>query len=811
MEKSLVIVESPAKARTINKFLGKDYVVKASMGHVKDLPSKSLAVDIERDFTPHYEIIKGKEKILAELKKAAKNSKAIYLAADPDREGEAICWHLAHELKASKRPIHRVTFHEITQRAVREAFANPGPIDERKVEAQQARRILDRLVGYQISPLLWEKVRRGLSAGRVQSVALRLIVDREQEIRAFVPEEYWTIEALLRGHLPPAFKARLVKINGEKASIGSEEEARRIVEELERQPFQVADISRRERQRSPAPPFTTSTLQQEAARKLRFTASKTMQIAQQLYEGIELGKEGAVGLITYMRTDSTRIAPEAQSEARRFITDRFGQDFVPERPPVYKSAKMAQEAHEAIRPTSVFRDPASVRRYLTRDQLALYTLIWNRFVASQMPPAVYDVTTVDIRAGRFTLRASGRVLKFPGFTRLYIEGEDEAPKTKPEEAREEAEEELPLPPLEVGEVLQLLHLDPEQHFTQPPPRYTEASLVKELEQRGIGRPSTYATILSIIQNRDYVVKEEGKFKPTELGELVVELLLKSFPQIMDYDFTARMESTLDEVEEGKVSWLDEMRRFYANFSQWLERARVTMENVKALEEKTEEACDKCGSPMVIKWGRFGRFLACSAYPECKNAREIPGNNGASSKAAEEAEEGRRCEKCGRPMVVKRGRFGPFLSCSGYPECRNVVKLEGGKPPETPPVPTGETCEKCGGAMVYRDGRYGRFKACSAYPTCRNIKPIPLDVNCPQCGSPLTARRTKRGKVFYGCSGYPTCNFAVWERPVPQPCPTCGAPFLVQKTGKGQRGLGCIAEGCGYVEEERPLRERRQAR
>lgn len=802
MRKSLVIVESPAKAKTINKFLGKGYIVKASYGHVKDLPTKGLAVDIEHGFTPQYEVIKGREKILTSLKKAAKASKAVYLAADPDREGEAICWHLAQELKGTKRPIYRVTFNEITKRAVLEGFAHPGPIDKRKVEAQQARRILDRLVGYQLSPLLWEKVRRGLSAGRVQSVALRLIVDREREIRAFVQEEYWTIEALLRGKLPPDVRAKLFRIDGEKPQIGSEEEARQLVEELKRQTFRVLEVTRKEKQRHPVPPFTTSKLQQEAARKLKMSAQKTMQIAQELYEGIEIGKEGAVGLITYMRTDSTRVSAEAQAEARRYIAERFGGDFLPERPPVYRSAKGAQEAHEAIRPTSVFRDPASLRRYLRKDQLALYTLIWNRFVASQMPPALYDVTTVDIEAGRFLLRASGRVLKFAGFTRLYIEGEDERAKTRPE-TRDEAEEDVQLPPLERGEVLQLLSLHPEQHFTQPPPRYTEASLVKELEERGIGRPSTYATILSIIQNRDYVVKEEGRFRPTELGEIVVDLLVKSFPWIMDYDFTAKMEDTLDRIEEGEAERQRELQLFYDRFSEWVEQAKIGMENLKALEEKTEETCEKCGSVMVIRWGRFGKFLACSAYPDCKNTRDLQGK-GSEGVISEEGKTHSftsslpPCEKCGRPMVMKRGRYGPFLACSGYPECRNVAKLKDGA--KEAPEPTGTFCEKCGSGMVIRKGRYGRFLACSAYPACKNLKPIPLDVNCPECGSPLARRRSKKGKAFYGCLGYPACSFTLWEKPNPTPCPRCSAPFLVERKGKKGLILACFLEGCGYTAE-----------
>ena len=804
MPKSLVIVESPAKAKTLNKFLGKGFVVKASYGHVRDLPRNRLAVDVKRNFKPQYQVVKGREKVLEDLRKTARGSKAIYVATDPDREGEAIGWHLVQELKPAKGAVHRVIFHEVTRRAVEEAFAHPGSLDDKKVDAQQARRILDRLVGYQVSPLLWEKVRRGLSAGRVQSVALRLIVDREREIRAFTAQEYWTIDALLAASVPPEFKARLVRAGGEKVEVRTGDEAQALVAELERQHIRVKGVTTRERRRYPVPPFTTSKLQQEAVRKLRMTARKTMTIAQQLYEGIELGEEGAVGLITYMRTDSTRVSTEAVGEARRYIGERFGGEYVPERPPVYKSAKAAQEAHEAVRPTSVDRDPAAVAPYLTRDQLNLYTMIWNRFVASQMPPALFDVTTVEVEAGRFLLRASGRITRFQGFMRLYVEGTDEGIKPRTEEGQEangegEAEAEMTLPPLQEGEDLQLRSVHPEQHFTQPPPRYTEATLVKELEEKGIGRPSTYAAILQVIQNRDYVVKEKGKFSPTEIGGVVVDLLVKSFPRIMDYEFTARMESVLDEIEEGKAKWLEELRRFYGAFSGWLEQARTGMENLKALEEKTEEVCEKCSSPMVIRWGRFGKFLACSAYPECKNTRDlnhsqIDGDlsvNGEPSTMNEK----KVCDICERPMVLKRGRYGPFWACTGYPECRNVMRAEGQA--MAAPVPTDEKCEKCDSPMVIRNGRYGPFLACSAYPECRNVKSIPLDVKCPRCASPLTQRRTKRGKAFYGCTTYPQCDFVVWNRPIAEPCPDCGAAFLV--TGHSRKGseLRCVAEGCNY--------------
>ena len=622
------------------------------------------------------------------------------------------------------------------------------------------------------------------------------------------------MEASLEGRTPPPFAAKLYKIDGERANLPNREETDRAVRELEQQEFRVTDVTRKEKRRNPVPPFTTSKLQQEAVRKLRFSARKAMQIAQQLYEGIEIGEEGAVGLITYMRTDSVRVSPDAQAEAARYIAERFGQSFVPEGPPTYRSGRGAQEAHEAIRPTSVYRDPASLREYLTKDQLALYTLIWNRFIASQMPPAIYDVTSVEIQGGRFMLRAGGRVQRFAGFMQVYIEGKDEVPKTKPEEVRDETAEEAAveeeteaaLPPLEVGEILRLLGVTPAQHFTQPPPRYTEATLVKDLEELGIGRPSTYATIMSVIQNRDYVKKEQGKFRPTELGGIVVDLLVESFPRVMDYEFTARMETTLDEIEEGQKNWLEEMHRFYGAFSRWLEDAKVGMRNIKAMEEKTDEICERCGHPMVIRWGRFGRFLACSDYPECKGTRELPPElkeeNGVGGETiGAGAAEAEPCENCGRPMVMKRGRFGPFLACSGYPECKTIRKLSGAEAAAARPAPqpTDEVCDKCGNPMVIREGRYGRFISCSTYPACKNLKPIPIGVNCPQCGSPLSERRTKRGRVFYGCTAYPKCGFAIWDRPVAESCPKCGAAFLVEKRLKGGGvSVRCVADKCGYV-------------
>ena len=559
-------------------------------------------------------------------------------------------------------------------------------------------------------------------------------------------------------------------MNGEKATIPSQEDADRILAELSvpGTEFRVAGLVKKEKRRNPVPPFTTSKLQQEAARKLRFPVRKTMQVAQQLYEGIEVGDAGAVGLITYMRTDSTRISAEAQAEVRQFIADRYGAEFLPERPPTYRSGKGAQEAHEAIRPTSVLREPAQMAPYLTREQLALYTLIWNRLVASQMRPAVFDATTVDVAAGRFTFRANGQQMKFAGFMQVYVEGQDEPVRGAPAESEAEEDEERSLPPLLEGQALERRAVLPAQHFTQPPPRFSEASLVKELEERGIGRPSTYAAILSVIQNRDYVVKDEGKFKPTELGEIVVDLLVESFPRILDPGFTAQMETKLDEIEEGTEDWLKAMHQFYGAFTKWLDKAKAKMKNVKAMEEPSDQVCEKCGRPMVIKWGRFGKFLACSGYPECKSTKELPGNgeNGTAAGTNGQGEtvgEGQPCENCGKPMVLKRGRFGPFLACSGYPECKTVVRI--GRSAAPPPQPTDQVCDKCGAPMVIREGRFGPFYSCSTYPTCKNLKPIPIGVDCPQCGSPLTARRTKRGRTFYGCSAYPKCDFTTWDRPV----------------------------------------------
>ena len=744
MGKSLIIVESPAKARTITKFLGKDFVVKASVGHIKDLPKTKLGVDIENGFQPLYVMIRGKGKIISDLKKASRNVKEIYLAPDPDREGEAIAWHIAEELGDKGKNIYRVLIHEITPRAVADALKNHRGLQESLYRAQQARRILDRLVGYKISPLLWQKVKRGLSAGRVQSVALRFICDREREIQAFVPQEYWSITAQLQHpQKPPPFEAKLTQIKGEKVQINNEREAHEITEGLRTKWFRVEDIAKKEKRRHPAPPFITSTLQQEASRKLRFSAKKTMLIAQQLYEGIDLGELGQVGLITYMRTDSVRLSQDAIREGRELIKKRFGVEYLPEKPYLYKSRSRAQEAHEAIRPTSLDMLPEKIKSFLTADQRSLYQLIWARFIACQMRPAIFDQTTIQIKADDHLFVATGSVMTFPGFTAVYVEGKD---------TPEGEEEGRSLPALSPGDALNLLDLLPKQHFTQPPPRFTESTLVRELEEKGIGRPSTYATILSNIQDKRYVELIDRKFQPTDLGFLVEELLTESFPSIMDASFTAHMEENLDKIEEKKVPWKQVLEEFYQPFEENLKRAEEGMRDVKGEREPTDIRCDQCGNMMEIRWGRFGKFLSCSAYPECKNAKMYSTN-----------EEGK-------------------------------VMVE-----ELPTVE--EKCPQCDSPMVVKEGRYGKFLACTRYPDCKGTRSISTGVPCPQkeCEGSLVQRRTRKGRMFYGCSNYPDCTFAMWEKPIPRTCPQCGATFLVEKRTKAGVKHICKQEGCEYQE------------
>jgi DNA topoisomerase-1 len=778
---TLVVVESPAKAKTIKKYLGSGYTVKASVGHIMDLPKSKMGVDIENGFEPAYEVIKGKQKVVTELKAAAKNADRVLLATDPDREGEAIAWHVKQQLSRSRVLTQRVLFNEITKKAIQEAILKPLELNRDVYDAQQARRVLDRLVGYQISPILWTKVRRGLSAGRVQSVAVRLVVDREKEIAAFVPVEYWSIEADLKAALPPQFRAKLIKLNGEKVELGSAEVTQPLVDELQKLPFTVQSVQKKERRRNAPAPFITSKLQQEAANRLGFSAKKTMTLAQRLYEGVELGDEGQVALITYMRTDSVRLSPDAVTAAREFVAGKFGKDYLPAEPVQFKTKKSAQDAHEAIRPTTVDLEPAQVQKHLERDMFRLYELIWNRFIACQMVPAVFDQTVADIEAKRvleiapthpaeaaaalrtaekqarsFIFRATGQTLKFPGYLAVYgavVPDEPEAGAEKMEgDDEEKGDVARQLPPLEEGQRLELLQLLSEQHFTQPPPRFTEASLVKELEEKGIGRPSTYAAILSTIQDKEYVEKKENRFFPTDLGKIVNELLVDAFPRILDVEFTARMEGELDEVEEGKMQWVKVLDEFYEPFKKSLKVAEKNMRDVKREEQPTDLTCEKCGSPMIIKWGRMGRFLACSGYPDCKNTKDF-------------------IEKAGKIEVVED-------------------------------LPTDETCPTCGKPMVNKRGRFGRFLACGDYPNCKTTRPITLkDVVCPDDGGGLAERRTRFGKSFYGCVNYPNCKFAAWDRPIPGPCPQCGKPYLLSKYSKREGPyIACPDKTCGYRRE-----------
>jgi DNA topoisomerase-1 len=756
MAKHLVIVESPAKARTLTKYLGRDYQVKASVGHLVDLPKSRLGVDIEKDFTPEYQVIHGKAKIISELRQAAKGKENVYLAPDPDREGEAIAWHIAARLDGQRKNVRRVLFNEITKRAVQEALKHPQELDRNLFEAQQTRRILDRLVGYQISPLLWQKVRRGLSAGRVQSVAVRIVCEREREIQAFQKIEYWSVTAQLDGSQPPTFAARLVrigdqKLDPEKFRVENADAATALVERLRGAAWRVDKVERKERRRFPTPPFITSRLQQEASRKLGFVPSRTMRIAQRLYEGVELGAEGPVGLITYMRTDSVRIAPEALQEVRQFITDRFGKPYLPDDPVHYRTKKGAQDAHEAIRPTALERPPERVTAFLSKDELALYTLIWNRFVASQMTPALFDQTTVDIGVADTLFRASGQVMRFDGFIRVYTEGRDEEP------ADDDDDSERSLPPLAEGEALTLRDLLPEQHFTQPPPRFSQATLIKELEEQGIGRPSTYASIMSTILNKEYVVEDrQRRLLPTQLGFLVTDMLVQAFPDILNVEFTAGMETVLDDIEDGKQNWVQAMRRFYAPFARDLEHASEHMPDVKREGQPTAINCPKCSAQMVVKWGRSGEFLACSRYPECKSTANLTRDDEGNVAVAEEETTTEVCDLCGRPMLVRFGRYGKFLGCSGYPECKSVRSL---------------------------------------------VRPVPTGIHCPDCqDGEIMEKRSRSGKTFFSCNRYPHCRFATWDRPVAEACPTCGAPFLVEKTTKRAGTVRrCLGEGCKYKE------------
>ena len=744
MGKILVIVESPAKAKTVNHYLGEAYTVKASMGHVRDLPEKKLGVDVQADFQPTYQVIPDKKKIVGELKKAAKASDRVILAADPDREGEAISWHLSQLIQEDNPHILRATFHEITKEGVEEAFKKPGELDVKLIQAQQTRRILDRLVGYLISPLLWKKIGKGLSAGRVQSVALRLVCEREKEIKAFVPEEYWTIAAQLEAEAPPPFKAALAKIDGKKAKIRNGDEARAVVSACEKGPFVLEGIKVQEKKKNPGPPYITSTLQQDGFRILRFPVKRTMFIAQRLYEGLEIGELGQTGLITYMRTDSVRVSDQARASARTYIEQAYSPAYVPAKPNAFKNPKKAQDAHEAIRPAHFDLPPDKVKPFLKKEEYDLYRMIWNRFVASQMAPAVIEETEFDInvrpgagislhqaRTPVYNFKAKGEVVKFDGFLAVYPNGN--------------GEKEV-LPKAREGETLKLLGLESKQKFTEPPPRYTEGTLVKELESRGIGRPSTYAPIIATLQDRTYVVKDKGKFIPTELGMYVTDFLVKFFTDLMDYKFTAHMEEELDQIEDGSQNWVDSLREYYALLEKDLKVGQET-EGIKRTGIPIDEKCPKCGRPLTIKDGRFGRFKSCSGYPECRYRESLVKKE---SKLLDE-----KCPKCGSNLVQKFGKFGPFVACSNYPKCKYIKKES---------VETG--------------------------------------IGCPvaACGGKILRRKTRRGKIFYGCSNYPKCTFATWDEPVNKPCPACGQKFLLKKrVMRGAPYLHCWNETCAFKE------------
>jgi DNA topoisomerase-1 len=884
MARSLVIVESPAKAKTINKYLGRNYSVKASIGHVMDLPKKTIgirlpgeeegqgrakkkkkvkkgakkapvakpgkmiSIDDENIFEPTLQIIAGKGKVINDLRKSALTADAVYLAGDPDREGEAISAHLAMVLsKPSKyteqeptvsrfkkktvkpeepvkeepgqpkkeiqaidpKKIFRVTFNEITPKAIRAAFEHPRQVDTNLVDAQQARRVLDRIVGYKISPLLWDKVRRGLSAGRVQTVALRLIVEREQEIRAFVPQEYWTLHAMLDAGEPPQFEARLFKYKDEDIAVSNQEAADKIVAAVSKAKWQVTSVAQKEKKRNPPPPFTTSKLQQAAYNRLRYTAKRTMSLAQKLYEGVELGEEGSVALITYMRTDSVNVSADALAQVREMIPERFGSNYLPEKPNYYKSKKDAQEAHEAVRPTDAMRAPEDVRKYLPDDLFKLYQLIWQRFVASQMLPAIFDQTTIDISAGDYTFRATGSVQKFDGYLRVYqavnLDSEEDQ---KTDEGEGNA-----LPRVTEGQILRLEQIRPDQHFTEPPPRYNDATLVKELEEKGIGRPSTYASIISTIVDREYVKKDQGRFSPTLLGERVSVLLVKSFDDIFDYTFTARLEEELDEIEEGKLPWRAAVREFWEKFIVDLDKAGDEMLSYKA-GIPTGKKCEKCGQGELLeRISRHGFFLGCSRYPDCDFIEDLSPELPELAPGEEPKIEA--CDNCGKDMAIKRGRFGTFLACTGYPDCKTTRRLvEGTRKARQPDEPLDEKCTLCGEGLVKKHGRFGEFIGCSNYPKCKYTRPITMGIKCPKCNEGEFVRRGSAGRggrprLFYGCSRYPDCDFTTPFQPLPEPCPKCGAPFVVEKKTKIGTVHACIREGCDWEKlapEPQPLTE-----
>ena len=879
MARSLVIVESPAKAKTINKYLGKNYLVKASYGHVMDLPKKNIGILLPADpngkpkkkkrktkakagapekkipkpvvvtsqniFEPTYEVIPNKIKVITDLQKAARGVEAIYLAGDPDREGEAICAHLAEifgrpkkyaemiakvqeeqkgeakegeeaKPKAEKKvlapvngappKIYRVMFNEITQKAIKAAFENPAQVNEDLVDAQQARRVLDRIVGYKVSPLLWNKVRRGLSAGRVQTVALRLIVERELEIRAFVPVEYWTIHAMLDAGTPPVFEAKLHKFKDEDLEVANQAAADAVLAAVEKAKWEVASVAQKEKRRNPPPPFTTSKLQQASYNRLRYTAKRTMGIAQKLYEGVELGSEGSIALITYMRTDSVRVSNDALDQVRTMIPERFGSNYLPEKPNFFKSKKDAQEAHEAIRPTDVTRTPEDVRPYLEDDLFKLYQLIWQRFVASQMLPAIFDQTTIDISAGDYTFRATGTVQKFDGYLRVYQM--PVAAADREDDEKDDDGEGRSLPQVREGQVLRLESIRPDQHFTEPPPRYNDATLVKDLEEKGIGRPSTYAAIISTLVEREYVTKDQGRFSPTMLGERVSVLLVKSFEDIFDVGFTARLEEELDEIEEGKLGWRTAVQEFWDRFIVDLDKADDEMLSYKA-GIPTGQKCEKCGEGELLeRISRHGFFLGCNRYPDCDYIKDLSPELPAEADGTPKIE---YCDNCGKEMVIKRGRFGVFLACKGYPDCKTTRRLvEGTRIARQPDVPLDEKCPLDDAQLLRRAGRFGDFIGCTNYPKCKYTRPITLGIKCPKCDEGEFVRRgisrgRGAGRIFYGCSRYPDCDFTTPHEPINQPCPKCHAPFIVEKRTKQGNFRSCIKEGCDWeIEAPAPV-------
>lgn len=821
MAKSLVIVESPSKAKTLEKFLGKEFKVLASYGHVRDLPRKGLGVDREHGYKPTYEILKGKEKTLADLRRAAGTAEAVYLAADPDREGEAISWHLLQELGPAAKgvPFLRARFNEITKNAVRQAIQNAGTIDAHRVDAQQARRIIDRLVGYEVSDLLWKKIWRGLSAGRVQTVALRIICEREKEIEAFLPVEYWSLDARLAAKNPPEFTARLLSFDGEKLKFDGSDprvpdaaRAESLRAEIAKAKWKVVRLEKSERRKSAPPPFVTSQLQQVASRRLGFSVRRTMQIAQRLYEGREIGDRGTVGLITYMRTDSTRVSTEALEAVRGLIRERYGADYLPESPRFFKARTGAQEAHEAIRPTMLDLPPDAVAKRLAPEEARLYGLIWERFVASQMNPALYENASADIEAGRAIYRASGSTLKFPGYLAAYGVSADE------EEDREK-EESGALPPLAEGESLRLVTLAPERHETQPPPRFNEASLVKYMEENGIGRPSTYAEIIRKIEDREYVRKKEKRFYPTALGRVVIELLIPYFDDFFETGYTARMEEELDEVEEGKLSWTQALADFDKKFVKDLGRALAKMSSSKAgiplrearqafgfaLVPEISDVCPKDGKALKLRMGKNGLFVACSGYPDCDFTYNVPETEEDAPDLTEY--ENQICEECGSPMKLRDSGGRPFLGCSAYPKCRNTVAIAAAASrAAAEPQKTGEKCPEDGGDLVRKRGRFGEFVACANYPKCKYRPPKPLvetGVACPKDGGKIVQRRGRFG-FFYPCANYPKCDFSFRFKPHPKACPACARPYLLEKTLKREGTfLFCDNPACGHKETLAP--------